>query len=352
MADWGFPVDRWELQKIVRHYVSTCGQASQFKKGFPGEGFISGFITRHRKELQLRLVSNYSHKRASVSSVVLNQYFDHLEKSLEGVPLQNIFNYDETNLPDNPGMKKCLVRRGNKYPSRIMNIKRSNFDYVLWKRSGRTFTPLRLLQVQIKKSLVRGALVVPNEPHTEDQNLDGLKWPHLKTVFFSIALPQLKKLIGPKALMGDNLSSHMSVKVIAACKQNDIRFICLPPNATDFLQPLDVAFFGPLKREWRKILSAYKNDFPSESAVRKDKFPQLLKILIDRATATSDVNLQNGFKKCLSRDAVLAEKKFEVAEVQINSVVNQALLDVLQTKRFGNKLRTVKRNKEAFHTTR
>ena len=106
-----------------------------------------------------------------------------------------------------------------------------------------------------------------------------------------------------------------------------------------------MAFFGPLKREWRKILSAYKNDFPSESAVRKDKFPQLLKILIDRATATSDVNLQNGFKKCLSRDAVLAEKKFEVAEVQINSVVNQALLDVLQTKRFGNKLRTVKRNK-------
>ena len=87
-------------------------------------------------------------------------------------------------------------------------------------------------------------------------------------------------------------------------------FVC-PPNATDFLQPLDVAFFGPLKREWRKILSAYKNDFPSESAVRKDKFPQLLKILIDRATDTSDVNLQNGFKKCLSRDAVLAEKNLK-----------------------------------------
>ena len=35
-----------------------------------------------------------------------------------------------------------------------------------------------------KVSLVRGALVVPKEPDTEDQNLDGLKWPHLKTGFF------------------------------------------------------------------------------------------------------------------------------------------------------------------------
>ena len=27
LADWGFPVDRWELQKIVRHYV--CGHVDK-----------------------------------------------------------------------------------------------------------------------------------------------------------------------------------------------------------------------------------------------------------------------------------------------------------------------------------
>ena len=225
LADWGFPVDRWKLQKIVRHYVSTCGQANQFKKGIPGEGFISGFITRHRKELQLRLVSNYSRKRASIDSVVLNQYFDHLEKSLEGVPQQNIFNYDETNLSDNPGMKKCLVRRGNKYPSRIMNESKGAISIMFCgSAAGELLPPY----VCYKSKGIFSTWRVGGPKGTRyGRSKSG--WFEMATFenwFFSIALPQLKKLIGPKALMGDNLSSHMSVKVIAACKQNDIRFIC------------------------------------------------------------------------------------------------------------------------------
>ena len=48
---------------------------------------------------------------------------------------------------------------------------------------------------------------------------------------FSIVLSSFKKKLGVKVLLGDNLSSHISPKVIEACKENEIKFVCLPPNS-------------------------------------------------------------------------------------------------------------------------
>lgn len=61
--------------------------------------------------------------------------------------------------------------------------------------------------------------------------------------FLSLMLPILKKQEGVKVIIGDNLSSHISLEVLRHCQMNDIKFIALPPNATHLLQPLDVAFF-------------------------------------------------------------------------------------------------------------
>lgn len=72
--------------------------------------------------------------------------------------------------------------------------------------------------------------------------------------FRETALPYLRRLEGPKALIGDNLSSHFAPEVLRLCEQHDIRFICLPPNAIHLCQPLDVAFFRPLTTAWRSIL--------------------------------------------------------------------------------------------------
>jgi hypothetical protein len=49
---------------------------------------------------------------------------------------------------------------------------------------------------------------------------------------------------GRKLLMGDNLSSHMSIKVISWCKEHDIAFVCLPANSADKPQLLDVSLFA------------------------------------------------------------------------------------------------------------
>lgn len=37
------------------------------------------------------------------------------------------------------------------------------------------------------------------------------------------------------------------------CKENKIQFISLPPNTADKTQPLDVAYFRPIKMAWKKF---------------------------------------------------------------------------------------------------
>ncbi|XP_065671384.1 uncharacterized protein LOC136089338 [Hydra vulgaris] len=118
--------------------------------------------------------------------------------------------------------------------------------------------------------------------------------------FFSIVLPSLKKKSGVKVLLGDNLSSHISPKVINACEKNEILFVCLPPNSTHITQPLDVAFFKPLKTAWRRIITEYK-DSPAgctKTSLEKQHFPELLNKLLIAIEPNQANNLKSGFRKC------------------------------------------------------
>ena len=52
--------------------------------------------------------------------------------------------------------------------------------------------------------------------------------------------------------------SHMSLELIREARDNKVVILCLPPNTTHLLQPLDVSVFAPLKKAWKKILKEYK----------------------------------------------------------------------------------------------
>ena len=98
--------------------------------------------------------------------------------------------------------------------------------------------------------------------------------------FKRLVLPHMKRLPGTKVLLGDNLKSHFSYDMLKMCEDNDINFICLPPNATHLAQPLDVAVFRPLKRVWSSIVLEFKKTNPKDTCANKVMFPGLLKKLI------------------------------------------------------------------------
>lgn len=54
-----------------------------------------------------------------ITAEIITENFNYLYEDLDGIPQQNIFNYDETNFADNPLNKKCnfgcsLCRIGKK----------------------------------------------------------------------------------------------------------------------------------------------------------------------------------------------------------------------------------------------
>lgn len=90
--------------------------------------WASSFLVRHKHLLGERFASNISKSRASVSPADVNAYFDHLEVTVKDVPVSiNVFNYDESDLSDDPGKKKCIFKRGTKYPETIMKLSTTSY---------------------------------------------------------------------------------------------------------------------------------------------------------------------------------------------------------------------------------
>jgi DDE superfamily endonuclease/Psq-like protein len=57
-----------------------------------------------------------------------------------------------------------------------------------------------------------------------------------------------------RLLTFDGHSSHATLDFVQFCEDHYIVPLCLPPHSTHFLQPLDVAFFGPLAHAYKKIV--------------------------------------------------------------------------------------------------
>jgi hypothetical protein len=155
--------------------------------------------------------------------------------------------------------------------------------------------------------------------------------------FKKVFLPHVRRQPGKKILLGDNLSSHISLEVINLCRENDIKFICLPPNSTDKMQPLDVGIFGPMKSAWRKQLKAYADLDPAAKLLKKTEFPRMVKELLDSLNPKE--HLPKAFEKCglvpLNRQKVLERLPSTVGSQGIARHLDGALLRRLEVRRFG-----------------
>ena len=134
--------------------------------------------------------------------------------------------------------------------------------------------------------------------------------------FENTFIPHAKTLSGKVVLIGDNLSSHFSPEVLRLSKENDIIFICIPKNATHTCQPLDVAFYSPLKKYWRGILDKWKSRNSKRSqtiTITKEAFPRLLNKLFENVCDTENSNV--------SLNLVAGFKKFGIVPFNSNEVV-------------------------------
>ncbi|CAH2019297.1 unnamed protein product [Acanthoscelides obtectus] len=116
LGEYGFPINSRELRHIIKNYLSRCGrEVKTFQDNLSGQDWTNAFIIRH-PEISIRFAENIKRTRAAVDEPLLRSFFENLAGELKDVPPSNVWNFDETNLTDDPGKKKVLVKKGTKYP--------------------------------------------------------------------------------------------------------------------------------------------------------------------------------------------------------------------------------------------
>lgn len=297
LSEYGFPLTEMDLKFVIKDYLTAQGrEVKKFKNNVPGQEWLRCFFHRH-KELSRRMANNIKKVRAQVSEEIINNFIENLATELQDIPPENIYNYDETNLTDDPGKKKVICRRGSKYPESIINSSKLSYSVMFCgNAAGETIPPYI-----IYKSEHLWTTWTENGPHAAKYNRTKSGWMDSVTFedwFIRHLLPILKQKAGKKIVIGDNLASHINPKVLEECQRHDIGFICLPANSTHILQPLDVAYFRPLKMKWRQVLLSWKHSQIGRrlSTTPKDQFPALLKKALDSLIATRE-NVIAGFRK-------------------------------------------------------
>lgn len=135
------------------------------------------------------------------------------------------------------------------------------------------------------------------------------------------------------------------------CKENNIKFIFLPPNSTHLTQPLDVSCFRPIKIAWRKVLKTYKKT--RRGPIPKEIFPRLLKKTLEKLSISQKDNIKAGFEATglypLDREKVL--KRLPVEDLDsINTsasiIIPEALHDMFKETWFGKASEKISKRKK------
>jgi len=108
----------------VKIYLQKSGRTvARFKNNMPSCDWVRSFLKRHGDSISHRVCQNIKLSHARITPALVNQYFSNLKESLtvdgDFISDVHIFNYDETNVTDDPGVKQCIFQRGVKYPERV-----------------------------------------------------------------------------------------------------------------------------------------------------------------------------------------------------------------------------------------
>lgn len=343
-SEWGYALSSFDLRCFVKYHLDREGKTvPKFAQNFPGYEWALSFLERHKTALSQRLCQNIKKSRAQVSPSTINSYFDELANSIDGIPPHLIVNYDETALSDDPGRKKLIFKRGCKYPERVLNQTKSSVSVMFAATASGQILPS---YVVYKSEYMYDLWTMGGPPNTfynrsKSGWMDGqcfLDWVQ------KVVIPYFRRFEGKKLLIGDNLSSHLSIEVVRLCEEHNILFVFLPPNSTHLTQPLDISLFRPMKTSWRSVLEKVKmKNKGSNRPFDKRYFPSLLKMTLSLMEKDLASNIKAGFKKGgivpLDRNQVLARLPSEpldnVTEGDASNL-NNSLTEFLKSMRYGN----------------
>ena len=339
MGEWAFPLTKSEIRHVVKSYLDKMSRVTRFKDNLPQLQFVNGFLKRH-PELTVRSANLIKRSRGRLSPNIVNDFFNLFEVTAADVEPTHVFNYDETNLTNNPGAQKAVFKRGQKYAEKIQDATKTSVSVMFCaSASGNLLPPYVVYQGKnLYDDWCVGGVKDSVYACTSSGWFDS--WTFADW-FKRSFLKKTRHLVGKKVLVGDNLASHLSEEVISLCRENDISFVCFPPNSTHMMQPLDVGFFAQMKRAWRNILQRKADANENFNALRKVDFPSHLKELISELNPAD--HLPRAFEKCgispINRMKVIERLPTVASSEAVAENLDRSFLEKLQARRYGENKR-------------
>ncbi|XP_077968684.1 uncharacterized protein LOC144422763 [Styela clava] len=284
VSESGFPIDRNDLQMLVKSYLDYKGEISRFVDNKPGKDWMRSFEKRH-PEISRKKPELLTKARAEgLSHSVISTFFEMYRSILENNGLlqqpHRIFNLDETGLNTDPRSAKVYAKKASKntYLKSASCGKTSYTVLFCCSAAGKFLPPFVVFKgINLYDTWTTGG------PKNAIYGVTPSGW--MQSNVFESWLTSFSKHIEalekPCLLIMDGHGSHITYNCAEICKSNGIILLCIPPNTSHALQPLDVGVFGPMRSNWREILKTWFRETRLQN-VSKPVFPSLLTKLVEK----------------------------------------------------------------------
>lgn len=229
------------------------------------------------------------------NEVQVKKFFDILKEVREAYKFEpyNIYNLDESGLSTVPSRQpKVLSPIGTKRVAKIVSAERGKTITVVCAMNAiGSYVPPFIIY---PRKRMRPEFLTGGPPGCVGYAQDT---GYMTSEVFLLYLQHFVKHTKPTTekpilLLLDNHASHVSLPAINFCREHSVVMLGFPPHTSHRLQPLDVAFFGPLKRYYSDACDNFMVSHPGQVIGEKD-VASLLRIAYLKA-ATSG-NAVSGF---------------------------------------------------------
>ena len=299
MAQRGFPLTIHQIKMYAWAIYKLKGE-KRFGEQGPTIAWWLGFKARHPESVKLRKADSLDRGRAIFSTVNnLRHYFQLLKGILEEHDFparpQAIYNCDETIVDLNKSTQKVVVtRRMKKAHSRQVASSEHVTIHCCVSAAGHSIPPFLIYKSAFPGGMYtrggpEGALYGRQDSGFMDSEL-FLRW--FQKLFVVHARPTAEH---PVLLLVDGHSSHCSVEVIEAARENHVVLMALPPHTTHLCQPLDVAVYKSFKTHLSRLVKLGQS-LRGNLWIPKSNIARIVTQPFEESMSMS--NIKAGFAKC------------------------------------------------------
>ncbi|XP_071847471.1 tigger transposable element-derived protein 2-like [Apostichopus japonicus] len=275
MGNRGFPVSPKQLKDTVQELITKDGRSTPFRSGRPSNGWYTGFLKRN-PSIQLKPTKTLNKARAKVTKQAVDDWFRNFNCFISDLNLTDkpglIYNFDETGfgLSGKPPryalgsrhMKGALPQMTSSEGKKQITVG------VCANADGKLLPPYFLFKGTRPNSWdpLAGAPPKSVAYFTESGWMT-------QTSFQYWFQNQFVQNIGnerPLVLLLDSHEGHIAYDLFQTAEESNIHLYRFLPNATHFLQPLDVGVFGHMKRSYWDYLRKWVARNPGETITQRN----------------------------------------------------------------------------------